>query len=780
MAFISLASVNNTAPGLFVTERSSGAIAPAIATFNSTYMLVECDDDIPVDTFPFFTPVQVVDLDDYVNRIGGLVPVSGSALTSYNSVKLYFRNAGAAILYVVRVGRPEQIVRITFDGNTLQKRDELGATTALSQGDQFYVRAEVNGFPIGLEDVNGVYLGVPVVVSEALTGNTEKAALAAYIRDQVIFYISNDISISSSVYIRAISSSAVSNTQHYLEISPRVYGQNLEYVLDPSLLEDNYVSTAAGHTVSELNPSNETTYLDYIQAVQTSFRADLAQGYLIAPAAFEQFPLNQRLAIGTAMENLCATDEYNWFAIVDSGPDTLDIIETYDSVDEFLLSEDYVSGNRVKHREVVYEFTDNYTAPVTTLTNAGLVDTLTIVNAGTGYTNGSYAGVATTGGSGTGLTVNVTVVGTVVTVVAKVAPGSGYLDGDLITVSNTLIGGTGSGLSVQVKTASAIVANNATVILAANPGNNFLKNGITVNDVHYDLPISLTNSSGGSLAISNINPLSGTALDELENDISAFVIRDNRIVINGLIRANDVTKIESAIINHGEAYKESQLYTTPLGYLAYYAPYVIDLEGFKMPPSAAVAGVAVRRYASDGFQNPPAGVTYALRGVVGVSYEITRQHQSASNPKGLNAIRNLNGQGIVIWGARTRSTNPYYRWVNTRIILNVIIGTVRPAFDSLIFNAVDGQNILFNRIKATAETILYRFWVGGALFGNTAGDAYQVICDRRNNPNIDLEDGLVRASLFVVPVPTLERLQIEIVRTSIGEISATIAAEGFN
>ena len=56
-----------------------------------------------------------------------------------------------------------------------------------------------------------------------------------------------------------------------------------------------------------------------------------------------------------------------------------------------------------------------------------------IVTGGTGYTGAN--GVATTGGSGTGLTVNTTDTGNVITAAVVNAAGSGYKVGDVVTIS---------------------------------------------------------------------------------------------------------------------------------------------------------------------------------------------------------------------------------------------------------------------------------------------------------------------------------------------------------
>lgn len=779
MPFVSLAAVNQTAPGTFITERSAGPISPAIATFNTTYMIVECDDDVSLLTFPPFTPVQVINLDDYTNLIGGAVPTHGPALVSYNSVKQFFRNAGPAVLYVVRAGRPNQIVRLTVDGDNLTKRDENDDDSGVDQGDTVYVRLYVNGYPIGEVDTNGVYLGVPVQYTNPLDTDSDKANAALMTRDRIIEAIQSDSVAASSVYVRSVSVIAEDDTKHYVEFSPRMYGQNLTFERNTEPTEGIYVLTSSGAVFTEVQPENVTTYLDYIQAIQTSFNTNLSQGYLIAPSAFSQFTKEKRLAIGVMMENLASADEFNWFAIVDAGPSDIDSIEEYDGVPYFDLMEEYDLGDRIKFNNSVFELNDSYSLGYDVAEPLDEIFDFTLSSPGTGYGNDTYTDVPLTGGSGSGATANITVAGTVVTDVVIVDRGSGYSHGDTLSASNTDLGGTGSGFSITITVADYVVPAGDFAIIPPVPGNVHLRNGIVLKGKLYTLPIVVENTTASPLPIYNLVPTTVGQLNSLKLHLEAFKIIDDNYIINELYRSGDLSLVEKAVYNHTEAYSESQMYTTPKGYLAYYAPYLIDLEGYKVPPSPHIAGVAVKRYSEQGFQHPPAGVMYALRGVTGVDFEITKQHQLASNPKGMNAIRYLHNHGVVIWGARTRSADPMYRWVNTRIILNVLIGTLRPAFDQFIFSAVDGQNVLFSRIKATADNLLYRFWTGGALFGANPNNAYTVICDRRNNPAIDLEDGIVRANLYVTPVPTLERLHLDIIRVPIDGIREALRGDGF-
>lgn len=215
---------------------------------------------------------------------------------------------------------------------------------------------------------------------------------------------------------------------------------------------------------------------------------------------------------------------------------------------------------------------------------------------------------------------------------------------------------------------------------------------------------------------------------------------------------------------------EAKLYNPSKGHLAYYAPYLINLEGDDIPPSTAVIGVALRRYLTQNFIEPPAGFRYPIYGAADVSVRIRNAEQSVLNPQGINCIRNLRnipGGGIVVWGARTR-TPGLYRWLNGRVIVNVLIKTLDDSFHSHLFNAADGFGTLQVRIKEQANAILYRFWQSGAFYGETTDQAYQVICDDSNNPALDIEDGKIRVDIFVKIVPTIEAILISVRRSSIG------------
>jgi hypothetical protein len=53
-----------------------------------------------------------------------------------------------------------------------------------------------------------------------------------------------------------------------------------------------------------------------------------------------------------------------------------------------------------------------------------------------------------------------------------------------------------------------------------------------------------------------------------------------------------------------------------IGKTIHWGNYVQDLSGNLVSPSVAVAGIALRCYRREGFQQPPAGVKYPVRGVI--------------------------------------------------------------------------------------------------------------------------------------------------------------------
>jgi hypothetical protein len=209
----------------------------------------------------------------------------------------------------------------------------------------------------------------------------------------------------------------------------------------------------------------------------------------------------------------------------------------------------------------------------------------------------------------------------------------------------------------------------------------------------------------------------------------------------------------------------------PFGHAAYYAPYIKNTSDRYVAPSSFVAGIACSRYINEGFQQPPAGARYPLRGAVGLKFDISAQQQEVTYALGLNPIRSLPNRGIVAWGARTLSPNPLFKFVNTRAILNVLVDVLGRSFDDILFEQIDSAGTVYARVKSIASQVLGQFYRQGALFGARPEQAYLVVCSSANNSNADLENGTARLDVYVATSPTLERLLVTIVRTPAGQVS---------
>ena len=186
-------------------------------------------------------------------------------------------------------------------------------------------------------------------------------------------------------------------------------------------------------------------------------------------------------------------------------------------------------------------------------------------------------------------------------------------------------------------------------------------------------------------------------------------------------------------------------------YAAFYAPYikVIDATGAvrRMPPTGHVAGVYARSDVERGVWKAPANEV--LRGVVGLDPEFNTGEQEILNPRGVNCIRTLPGRGIRVWGARTTSSDPLWRYVNVRRLFLFIEESIDQGTQWVVFEPNDQR--LWARVRQTISDFLTSVWRSGALMGTTAEEAFFVKCDETTMTQNDLMTGRLIAVIGVAP-----------------------------
>ena len=221
---------------------------------------------------------------------------------------------------------------------------------------------------------------------------------------------------------------------------------------------------------------------------------------------------------------------------------------------------------------------------------------------------------------------------------------------------------------------------------------------------------------------------------------------------------------------------DGEQYNSPQGHTDFFAPYVKDLEGNLVPCSSAIAGLGTKRFSEEGYHQPMAGAKYPIQGVTDVDVRFGNQDQSVLNPLGINLVRYLRNKGVVAWAMRTRSSDTFYRFSVTRVIMNVLNGTLRRAYDFELFSSIDGQGVKLSRLEETANAVCRRMWKSKALYGNTEQEAFEVRCSAENNDADQLEGGSVLIEVFAAPAPSIEKILINTFRTKIGDIQESAAS----
>lgn len=171
-----------------------------------------------------------------------------------------------------------------------------------------------------------------------------------------------------------------------------------------------------------------------------------------------------------------------------------------------------------------------------------------------------------------------------------------------------------------------------------------------------------------------------------------------------------------------------------------------------IPPSGHMAGVWARSDGERGVHKAPANEV--VRGVLGLPVNVTNSEQSVLNPNGVNCIRSFPGRGIRVWGARTLSSDPSWRYLNVRRLFNYLEKSIQVSTQWVVFEPND--EFLWGRVKRDVSSFLQREWVRGALFGASPEQAFYVKCDAENNPLATRDVGQLIVDIGVAPVKPAE------------------------
>jgi phage tail sheath protein FI len=261
-----------------------------------------------------------------------------------------------------------------------------------------------------------------------------------------------------------------------------------------------------------------------------------------------------------------------------------------------------------------------------------------------------------------------------------------------------------------------------------------------------------------------------TALGEVE-DIAVVAMPDivdlpadqQLTAVQGLIGHCELLRYRMAIVDppKDSSISEVREFRSKLDtkYAALYYPWVRIVDPTRrpdpggptpmldVPPSGYVAGIYARSDIERGVHKAPANEV--VLGIDRFVTNVTYDRQSVLNPEGINALRFFEGRSNRVWGARTMSSDPEWKYVNVRRLFIYLEHSIDKSTQWAVFEPNNER--LWASIRQTVEDFLLAVWQTGALMGTRPEEAYFVRCDRTTMTQNDLDNGRLICLIGVAP-----------------------------
>ncbi len=233
--------------------------------------------------------------------------------------------------------------------------------------------------------------------------------------------------------------------------------------------------------------------------------------------------------------------------------------------------------------------------------------------------------------------------------------------------------------------------------------------------------------------------------DQVQAVIAHCEERKNRIAIIDADRVSNIGTIKPR-----DKYGSSR-------YAACYYPWVKILDPTTgsekfVPPGGYVAGIYARNDSERGVHKAPAN--QIVLGATDLEFQISQSEQEPLTEQGINTIRFFPGRGILLWGARTLSTDPDWKYVNVRRLIIFIEQSIDKGTQWVVFEP-NNENLWAN-VRATIEDFLVTLWRNGALAGIKPEEAFFVKCDRTTMTQNDIDNGKLICMIGVAPAKPAE------------------------
>lgn len=183
-----------------------------------------------------------------------------------------------------------------------------------------------------------------------------------------------------------------------------------------------------------------------------------------------------------------------------------------------------------------------------------------------------------------------------------------------------------------------------------------------------------------------------------------------------------------------------------------------------LPPSGFMAGVLARVDAEAGVHTSAGG--QELRLAAGLESSLDTAQNDLLNAENINCLRFFPARGHVVWGGRTVSSDPEWKYVNVRRYFLFIEESIDEGTQWVVFEP-NGEP-LWNSVRAAIEGFLTAEWQAGRLAGATADQAFFVRCDRTTMTEDDILNGRLICLVGVAVVRPAEFVILRIGQNTAG------------
>jgi phage tail sheath protein FI len=278
--------------------------------------------------------------------------------------------------------------------------------------------------------------------------------------------------------------------------------------------------------------------------------------------------------------------------------------------------------------------------------------------------------------------------------------------------------------------------------------------------------VPLANGDDGAVPAVAATFTPGIEALERIDEISLLVVPDEvrfpaNTVTGALINQCERLRDRFAVVSAVQAPGNIAGFRPPrdTSYAAFYHPW-IDVfnprlnRATPVPPTGHVAGIIARTDIERGVHKAPANEVVVGAGRLVTS--VTFADQTILNPRGVNCIRDFGaeGRGIRLWGARTMSSDPEWKYVNVRRLFLYLEESIDEGTQWVVFEGNNEE--LWAKVRRTIENFLVRVWRSGALMGTTQDEAFFVRCDRSTMTQDDIDNGRLICLIGVAPVKPAE------------------------